>query len=117
MLAPIILAVALLASDAPTNSGLPVEWHGRWVGTLKITPVDGKEQETRMELTIEPLKDSKNLRWRITCGEGKKAQSAITNFSHRRSRTTSLSTRRTVSRSTRSSSGESCTASSRSAAR
>jgi len=73
MFAPIILAVALLPADAPANMGLPAEWHGKWVGTLKITPVEGKEEQTPMELTIEPIKDSKNLRWRIIYGEGKKA--------------------------------------------
>jgi hypothetical protein len=69
----IALALTLVPVDAPSNPGLPADWHGRWTGTLKITPVDGKEQETPMELTIEPLTESKNLRWRIIYGEGKKA--------------------------------------------
>jgi len=69
----IAFALSLIPVDAPGNAGLPANWHGRWTGTLKITPVDGKEQETPMELTIEPLKGSKNLRWRIIYGEGKKA--------------------------------------------
>jgi hypothetical protein len=69
----IALALALVPVEAPANMGLPADWHGRWTGTLKITPVDGKEQETPMELTIERLKDSKNLRWRIIYGEGKTA--------------------------------------------
>jgi hypothetical protein len=73
MFTPFLLTLALVPTDAPANTRLPADWHGRWVGTLKITPVDGKEQETPMELTIEPLKDSKNLRWRIIYGEGKKA--------------------------------------------
>jgi len=67
------LALALVPVDAAANTGLPVEWHGRWNGTLKITPVEEKEQETPMELTIKPLKDSKNLRWRIIYGDVKKA--------------------------------------------
>jgi len=69
----IALALTLIPMDTPVNAGLPADWHGRWTGTLKITPVEGKEQETPMELTIEPLKDSKNLRWQIIYGEGKKA--------------------------------------------
>lgn len=72
MLCTLVLALALVPADAAVNPGLPVDWHGRWTGTLKITPVEGKEQETPMELTIEPIKDSKNFRWRIVYGEGKK---------------------------------------------
>ena len=69
----IALALALVPMDTPASAGLPAEWHGRWTGTLTITPVDGKVQETPMEMTIEPIKDSKNVRWQIIYGEGKKA--------------------------------------------
>jgi hypothetical protein len=70
MLASMILALTLVPADAPAHPGLPVEWHGRWTGTLKITPVAGEAQETPMEMVIEPLKDSKNYRWRIVYGKG-----------------------------------------------
>jgi hypothetical protein len=70
MLTSLVLAAALLPADAPARSGLPADWHGRWTGTLKITPVAGDPQETPMEMVIEPLKDSKNYRWRIVYGKG-----------------------------------------------
>lgn len=68
-----MLPLLVLALVPTANPGLPADWHGRWTGTLKITPVEGKEQAMPMELTIEPIKDSKNYRWQIIYGEGKKA--------------------------------------------
>jgi hypothetical protein len=47
----IALALALVPVEAPANVGLTADWHGRWIGTLKITPVDGKEQETPMTMS------------------------------------------------------------------
>jgi hypothetical protein len=71
MLTLVLLSSAILPSDTPAKPALPVEWHGRWTGTLKITPVAGDAQETQMELLIEPIKDSKAYRWRIIYGDPK----------------------------------------------
>jgi hypothetical protein len=68
-----LLALSMLVAEVPASPALPAEWHGRWTGTLKITPVSGAPQETVMEMVIEPLKDSKNYRWKIVYGDGKKA--------------------------------------------
>jgi hypothetical protein len=70
MLSTLLLSLALASSDAPAHPGLPVEWHGRWTGTLKITPVAGDAQETSMEMVIVPIKDSKNYRWQIFYRKG-----------------------------------------------
>ena len=70
MLNALFLALSLVPTDAPVHPGLPADWHGRWTGTLKITSVAGEEKETPMEMTIEPLKDSKNYHWRIVYGKG-----------------------------------------------
>ena len=70
MFLPIVLALTLVPTDAPAHSGLPAEWHGRWTGTLKITSDAVEAKETPMELVIEPLKDSKNYRWKIVYGKG-----------------------------------------------
>lgn len=70
MLPPLVLALALIPTDAPAHSGLPAEWHGRWTGSLKITSAAGEAKETQMEMVIEPLKDSKNYRWKIVYGKG-----------------------------------------------
>lgn len=70
MFSPIVLALALVPTDGPAHPGLPAEWHGRWAGTLQITPAAGESKETPMEMVIEPLKDSKNYRWKIVYGKG-----------------------------------------------
>ena len=70
MLFPVVLALALVPADAPVHPGLPADWHGRWSGTLKITSAAGEATETPMEMVIEPLKDSKNYRWKIVYGKG-----------------------------------------------
>ncbi len=71
MIAPILLAISLVPADTPAKPVLPVEWYGRWTGTLKITPAKGKPQEAAMELLIEPIKGKKAYRWRIIYGDPK----------------------------------------------
>ena len=70
MLSPLVLALALVPTDAPAHPGLPADWHGRWTGTLKITSAAGEAKETPMEMVIEPLAGSKNYRWKIVYGKG-----------------------------------------------
>lgn len=53
MLAPIVLALAMVPADPPVHPGLPADWHGRWTGTLKITSATGEGKETPMEMVIE----------------------------------------------------------------
>lgn len=70
MLSPFVLALALVPADAPAHPGLPADFHGRWAGTLKITSAAGEVKEASMEMVIEPIKDSKNYKWRIVYGKG-----------------------------------------------
>jgi hypothetical protein len=67
----ILFSMSIIPTDAPAKPALPVEWHGRWTGTLKVNAIGGKEQETQMELLVEPLKSRTGYRWRITYGEPK----------------------------------------------
>jgi hypothetical protein len=70
MFPTLVLALALVPTDAPPHPGLSADWHGRWTGTLEIASVAGEAKETPMEMVIEPIKDSKNYRWRIVYGKG-----------------------------------------------
>ncbi|CAN5120931.1 hypothetical protein BH11PLA2_BH11PLA2_16980 [soil metagenome] len=63
----IVMAVPTLAAE-PKNE-LPAAWHGIWTGKLELP----KDQTVTMELVIEPIKDTRKLRWQITYGEGGKA--------------------------------------------
>ncbi len=51
---------------------LPPAWHGSWAGKLAIADATDKPSEVPVVLKIEPIKDTREVTWTITYGEGDK---------------------------------------------
>lgn len=73
LLAP-ACTTTLLASALPAQEsrGLPTAWHGVWRGVMHNTVKSGKTMKVPVVFEVLPIKDSDDLIWRKTYGEGNK---------------------------------------------
>ena len=69
-----LLLGASARADDKEPTALAPAWHGDWRGQLVITGPGDKRSELAMRLVIEPIKDSSEFTWKLTYGEGDKAQ-------------------------------------------
>jgi hypothetical protein len=67
---PLALWASVFVNEDKPVSPLPAEWHGVWTGKLVITDFEGKTSETKVVLKVEPVPDTRNVKWVTTTGEG-----------------------------------------------
>lgn len=64
----------ITAKNQPSDPDhkLSTQWHGTWKGKMLIANSNGSEREINIVMEIAPVKNSKNVTWRITYGEADK---------------------------------------------
>jgi hypothetical protein len=70
--AALLGTVTTAHGDKPASS-LTSKWHGSWSGKMVSTDADDKSSEVALVLKIEPIKESNELNWTMTYGDGDKA--------------------------------------------
>ena len=71
MLMPLVCLFGFIGGRGPdAATTLPLEWQGKWSGTLTVHTVKGKPFTKAMELRIEPIKEGRAYSWHMVTSRG-----------------------------------------------
>lgn len=71
VLASLLFVTTVVAEDK--SAALPAKWHGTWAGKMTLTGAGDKANEVALTLKIDPIKDTRDITWVLTYGDGEKA--------------------------------------------